>query len=261
MNLMARQFFQTGTDSHFDQILNLCENNTVKWSSLSETVLDLPRGWFELSRIKSEDRIDFMRDFWIDLLPYQPSSHQGVLDFFSSLEDVSVVVAKSDEEYHAFLVYSLQENQSFFCALPPATDKDLSELRFDVGIPLPRDYLSFLKVHNGLGRRGEFGLLPLEEIVHARKKVVEIASNPQRIIRTRGQIIDPSSLIPFFEIPGLNSFQCFFSDWCPGNEMGNVYLSGIDYIISDTSDRNEWTENLAFPTFLDWLMQYLEGVN
>ena len=41
--------------------------------------------------------------------------------------------------------------------------------------------------------------------------------------------------------------------------MGNVYLSGIDYTLSDVSDKKAWAENLAFPTFSEWLAYYLRG--
>ena len=36
-------------------------------------------------------------------------------------------------------------------------------------------------------------------------------------------------------------------------------LSGIDYTISDYMDRKGWADQLAFPTFLEWLAFYLEG--
>ena len=73
--------------------------------------------------------------------------------------------------------------------------------------------------------------------------------------------LDPHSLFPFYEEYGLGSFQCFNAEWYPGSEMGNVYFSGIDYTLSDISDRSTWSENLAYPTFLEWLTEFLEGMN
>ena len=49
---------------------------------------------------------------------------------------------------------------------------------------------------------------------------------------------------------------------CAGNnKMGNVHFSGIDYALSDISTRSTWEENFAFPTFLEWLGAFLQGMN
>ena len=94
----------------------------------------------------------------------------------------------------------------------------------------------------------------------ARQSVREILSYASQEVVWEGRMIDPENLIPFYEDYGLNSFQCFFADWYPNSEMGNVYLSGINYTISDTSDRRNWSEVKAFPHFLGWLVDYLEGM-
>jgi hypothetical protein len=43
--------------------------------------------------------------------------------------------------------------------------------------------------------------------------------------------------------------------------MGNIYFSGIETTVSDISDLKTWAENLAYPTFLEWLTAFLEGIN
>ena len=55
-------------------------------------------------------------------------------------------------------------------------------------------------------------------------------------------------------------FQCFFAAWTPNEQAENVYYSMIEKTPSDISDRNSWQENLAFPTFLDWLIFYKESI-
>jgi hypothetical protein len=42
--------------------------------------------------------------------------------------------------------------------------------------------------------------------------------------------------------------------------MGNLYCSGIEHKLSNYLNGDLWKENLAFPTFLDWLLFYLKEV-
>ena len=144
---------------------------------------------------------------------------------------------------------------------PPCGDADIQELRNEIDVSLPRDYLSFLKIHNGFGKLSEMGMLEIQEIADARRRVIEMILKTEKRVRSGELIVDAGALFPFFEALGLSSFQCFYSDWYPGSEMGNVYLSGIDYTISDVSNKKSWVENLAFPTFSEWLSYYLQGMN
>ena len=98
----------------------------------------------------------------------------------------------------------------------------------------------------------------LKEQLDAKRRLMEMVIRSERPLKSTIRI-DPGSLVPFYEAIGLSSFQCFYADWYPGNEMGNVYLSGIDYTISDFRDRKSWVDQKAFPTFLDWLAFFLEG--
>ena len=258
MNSLARKFYEKGSETNYQEVLILSENRRADWAEISEKNPDLPRGWFELSRISPEERIEFVRDFWFDLLPFNPVAYPSFVDFFSRLDDIAIVIARQEEGSQAEMVYSLADNSAFFRGLPPGGDEDLREMKSEIGVPLPRDYLSFLRIHNGFGKLSEMGVLRMEEIVDARRRTSDLVLSGEKTIRSRGRTVDPASLIPFYEAYGLSSFQCFFADWYPGSEMGNVYLSGIDYTISDTKG---WAENLAFPTFLEWLAYYLEGMN
>lgn len=261
MNSLACKFYEKGSEANYQEVFVLSECPQIQWSEISEKAPDLPRGWFELSRISAEERIEFSRDFWLDLLPFHPTATAALTDFFSSLDDVAVVVAKKDEELQPEIVYSLADNSSFFRGLPPAIDEDLREFKKEIGLNLPRDYLSFLKIHNGFGKLSDLGLLRIEDVGEARVRVQNLILKSEKTIRSGGSPVDPASLIPFFEAYGMSSFQSFFADWYPGSEMGNVYLSGIDYTISDTNDRKSWSENLAFATFSEWLAYYLQGMN
>jgi hypothetical protein len=253
MNSLARQFFARNS---FTAVHILSEIEDADWEEVSRLAFNLPKGWFELSRLDPKDRIEFVRDFWLERLPYHPSAHPAFFEFFEQLDDVAVVLTQTmqDEPFDSELVYSLADGSSFFRGRPPSAEGDLLALQQALEFHLPSDYAAFTSIHNGFGKLSEMGLLEIEEILNAKRRVAHL-------IEQGGLEIDPDSLIPFFEALGLASFQCFFADWYPGNEMGNVYLSGIDYTLSDVGNKKMWVENLAFPTFSEWLAYYLQGMN
>lgn len=263
MNSLVRQFFTGSKDNQFKEVLFLSEEPTITWEEVSKKAYNLPRGWYELSRISPRDRVEFTRDFWLDRIPYHPSAHPAFFEFFEQLDDVAVVLMRrnQDEPMDAELVYSFADNSSFFRGKPPCTDGEIQELKNEIEVNLPYDFLSFARIHNGFGKLSEMGLLEMEEISYTRRRVMDMLMRTEKQVRSGGKIVDPGALIPFYEALGLSSFQCFFTDWYPGIEMGNVYLSGIDYTLSDVTDKKAWAENLAFPTFSEWLAYYLQGMD
>ena len=258
MNRLVQEFYQaqgkTRSESPFVAVLALAECQK-SWAELQKLSPSLPRGYFELSRLSAEDRISFTRDFWLNLLPYHPRSHAKLLDFFAELDDVGPFLCqvKKGGEWKAEMVYSLRGDRSFFRGRPPCNSKGIEELIQEMNHSLPRDYLSFFRIHNGFGKLSEWGLLSVDEILDKKRELEAL------LVKTDRFRVDPSSLIPFYESPLGASWQCFYADWYPGSEMGNVYLSGIDYTISDYTDRKEWADQFAFPTFLEWLTTFLEG--
>jgi hypothetical protein len=263
MNSLIRQFFSGSKENQFKEVRFLNEEPNITWEEISKVAFDLPRGWFELSRVSPQDRIEFTRDFWLDRIPYHPSAHPAFFEFFEQLDDVAVVLMRKieGEPMDAELVYSFADNSSFFRGKPPCAEGDIQELKNEIEVSLPRDFLSFAKIHNGFGKLSEMGLLEIQEIADARRRVIEMILKTDKRVKSGELDVDPGALYPFFEALGLSSFQCFYSDWYPGSEMGNVYLSGIDYTISDVSNKKSWSENLAFPTFSEWLSYYLQGMN
>ena len=264
MNTLVRDFYRNKDkeEALFQGILFLSESSD-SWDVTSRKSSDLPRGWFELCRLPSEDRIEFVRDFWLNLLPYHPSFHIFLTEFFEQLDDVGVVMSQTSQQspWLVEMIYSLKDNSTFFRGLPPCSETELNELKNSIIVPLPHDYLAFLRIHNGLGKLSDLGLMKTGQVVGLKKRLMDQFLWGERSLKMGNQAIDPSSLIPFYESYGLGSYQCFFNEWYPGSEMGNVYLSGIDYTISDYRDRKEWVDQMAFPTFLDWLSFYLEGNN
>lgn len=256
MNPLSKQYYQVGGKSPFQEVLFLSDAKDLEWSALSEKVPELPRSWFELARISSKDRIEFVSNRWMDSLSFQPGASRGITRFFLNLDEIDVVVVKSDFLYSVEMVYSLSDNRSFFRGFPPLTEQDIRIFKAEINAHLPTDYFSFFRLHNGFGKLSEMGILPIDEIpkaIQTVREILECQTNAQNYL------INPEMLIPFFE--NLGSFQCFFSDWYPNSEMGNVFLSGIDYTVSDTTSREAWEEECAFATFIEWLSKYLEGIN
>ena len=258
MNQLVRDFYRTDSKEALHSVIFLTDG-AISWEEANQKTSTLPRGWYELCQLTSTDRIEFVQGFWLSLLPYHPIFHQFLSDFFEKLDDVGVVLSQSKKEapWVAEMIYSLKDNRSFFRGLPPGQESDLEELRSFLD-HLPFDYLSFLRIHNGFGRLSEMGLLQSDQVVEAKTHLMDQLLVSEPVLKVGEQVIDPSSLIPFYDY-GLGSYQCFFADWYPVNEMGNVYLSGIDYTLSNYMDRKEWADQLAFPTFLEWLTFYLEG--
>ncbi len=264
MNSLAKKFYEKGgvDGNRFRSCRFLHEEPQLQWSEVDSLGSDLPRSWFELSRIAPRDRVEFVCDFWLDRFPYHPQIHRAIVEFFELLDDVGVVLVQKEEDgpLQAELVYSLADSSTFFRGRAPCTEEDLLEMRSEVGIALPRDYLAFLRIHSGFGKMSEMGLLEVGQLAEAKRRVAHIILHSERPLRSGNKLVDPGSLIPFFEAIGLDSYQCFYTDWYPGSEMGNVYLSGIDYTISDTSHKQSLAEGLAFSTFSEWFIFYLQGM-
>jgi hypothetical protein len=262
MNNLAREFYRA--DGKIEPVFQgtlLLSEKEIGFDEACKMCPDLPRGWFELCRLSLDDRIEFVRDFWLNFLPYHPSFHLFLWDFFQKLDDIDIVLVQAAQNapWSSEMVYSLKDNRSFFRGLAPAKESDVDELKNAISIPLPRDYLSFLRIHNGFGKLSEIGLLRVDQVVDAKQRLMDQFLWAEKPLRVGNQDIDPGALIPFYESFGLGSYQCFFNDWFPVSEMGNVFLSGIDYTISDYTDRKGWADQMAFPTFLDWLSFFLEG--
>jgi hypothetical protein len=259
MNRLVQDFYQTkdAAEPVFRNVLFLSQS-ADHFEKLSALSTDLSRGWYELSRLKITDRIEFVRDFWLNMLPFRSSFYLFLVDFFNRLDDLDIVLTQicENKKWNTEMVYSLAGNKSFFRGLPPCAETTIDELRASF-VSLPHDYLSFLRIHNGFGKLSELGVLQASQVMKCKEQLTEQFIYSERLLRSGSMAVDPGLLIPFYESVG--SYQCFLSDWYPENEMGNVYLSEIDYTISEYRDRKEWADQRAFPAFLDWLAFYLEG--
>lgn len=227
---------------------------------------NLPRGWFELSRLDKEARLEFIRDFWLSKLLYIGSDtaryERKFEEFFENLEDIEIF-ATQDLEKHPFeihMVYSMEDATGFFQGGPPATPASIETLRKQFSnCNFPPDYLAFLEIHDGFSKYTDTGIIKVRKMPKAYQHLQELLKD-EVLVRPDGQVINPESLIPFYESFGLHSYQCFYADWYREDEMGNLYFSAQDRTISNFLNDERLEENLAFPTFLGWLAFYLEDI-
>ena len=145
MNSLVRDFYRKKDegDSSFSEVLFLSVW-APDWESAAARSGVLSRGWFELSRLSVADRIEFVRDFWLDSLPYRPSFHSFLTAFFEKLDDLDIVLtqAKKGSLWQVEMVYSLADQSSFFCGLPACSGGEIDEAEKPDGFASPR--LSFI---------------------------------------------------------------------------------------------------------------------
>lgn len=272
MDFHIKEFYQQFSDDfssgNFHKVIALNEAPDIPWDVLEKKVPKLNKGWWELSHLASEDRIEFTRDFWLATLPYHPKLQDFIIRFFSSLDDIAVFITQKqfDDEFEAQMVYSVANNGGFFRGFSPAEENEVSEFQKSfLDFIFPKDYLSFLHIHNGFCKATDStGIFKVESMVENYGRfqtMLETMSG--RVTTERGMSVNPKTLIPFYESFGMPFFQCFWGDWYPQNVvgMGNVYFSVTSQTISDPLNYEESTSlNMAFTTFIDWLMFYLERI-
>lgn len=268
MDLHAIEYYsvysEPGPHGHFHRVIPLHEEPLFSWEEATAIVPTLCRGWFELAHLPLADRIEFTRDFWVTKLPYHPCLNEFLTQFFASLDDVGIFITqqKYEDPFIPHLVYSLANNNGFFHGEIGATENEIIDLQKEFSnYILPQDYLAFLRIHNGFAKQTDTGIIPstkMKDCFIAFQKIIQ--EDEQPLMSAEGRVVNPSSLIPFYDSFGMPFFQCFWDEWYPGQEMGNIYYSTQTRTISTCQLQNEGAETLAFQTFTDWLMFYLEKI-
>lgn len=268
MDLHAVKYFSPysdpGPSGNFHQVIPLHDDPLLEWTDAQKMAPELCRGWYELAQLSVQDRIEFTRDFWLGKMPYHPNINRSITNFFASVDDVGIFLTqkKEDDFFIPHIVYSLADDSGFFHGESGASDVEIIRLQkeFPTYI-LPADYLAFLKIHNGFAKLTDTGLIPSTQIKEAYQDFQKMNQEGDVPITTiKGASVNPESLIPFYESFGMPFYQCFWGEWYPDQEMGNVYYSALARIIVPCDKQDESGETLAFQTFTDWLLFYLEKI-
>lgn len=268
MDQHIKEFYHrsSGDEPHrnFHSIIALHEAPDIDWKTIGGNVPALPRGWFELSHLSAKDRLEFTHDFWQTKLPFRNKFTQFIDRFFASLDDIGIFITqkKFDDPFEVDLVYSLKDNQGFYRGRPPISEMNLDTLlKFFSGFILPVDYLAFLQIHDGFNKTTDCtGIIPSKDMPNTYLNFIRMLQQSELpIVSSQGNTVDPKNLIPFYESFGMPFYQCFWAEWYPEQEMGNVYYSTDTKTISDAFSREPSSSKMAFPTFVDWLKFYLES--
>jgi hypothetical protein len=268
MNKIVEHFFhQSLQDSedaaHFYRVIPIHNTNKLSLDEIQTYLPTFPRGWFELSRVSTKDRIEFTREFWRSTLPYLPHCDEGIVSFFETLDEIAIFLIQSKENspFEAQMVYSLEDNTTFFHGNIPIQEPSLLNLHQGFGEDLlPNDYLAFLQIHDGFSKYTDTGLLTSDSIRNVYGEFQQLVSQLNIVETSSGNLVNTKKIIPFYESFGMHCYQCFYGEWYPEQEMGNLYFSGIDHTFSDFEDLENLEVNMAFPNFIDWLLFYLEKI-
>lgn len=258
-----RQYSDEGPSGNFHRVIALTDAPDVDWDVLCKKVPSLCKGWFELALLSRRDRIDFSRDYWLDKLPYRSGFSEFLPRFFDAMEDVEIFITQKsyDDPYEACIVYALK-GDSFYRGGAGATEEQIEKLqKLFPDYILPADYKAFLQIHNGFWKTTDStGILPINCLEPTGVEFQKLLAQQDRLLTTSGKEVNPRSLIPFYKSFGMPFYQCFWGEWYPAEEMGNVYYSDLTKSITYADGVESSPENMAFPTFLDWLMFYLEQI-
>jgi hypothetical protein len=268
MDKHIKTFFnQSSNDApngNYHEVIALHNLPEITWKEITNKAPVLPKGWYELSRLNIKDRIEFSRDFWLSKLPYHPLLNNFLNQFFNRLDDVGIFLVqhKWGDPFEAQMVYSLANDSGFYRGGIPASEQNISDLQksFSKYI-LPVDYLSFLQIHDGFWKTTDItGVTHSVYLYENYLNFREFLAKQGPLTTSKGDAVDPKSLIPFYETFGMPYYQCFWTEWYPEQEMGNIYYSSSMDNIYDAKVLGPSAEMMAFPTFTDWLMFYLEAI-
>ncbi|MGZ3633014.1 MAG: SMI1/KNR4 family protein [Parachlamydiaceae bacterium] len=269
MDYHIDEFYQRISDEaprgNFHDVIPLHQKNNISWNEVLEKVPHIPKGWFELTHVSPKDRIDFVYDRWSNILSYNLKLEKCLESFFKSLDDIGIFLVQNkwEDPYEVEMVYSLSGNNGFYRGGPPLDEAAITALKklFSKWM-LPEDFLAFTRLHDGFWKTTDCtGITRSSKLLEQYEKFQAALALEPSISTTKGDPVDPKSLIPFYESFGMPFYQCFWGEWYPEQEMGNVYYSSESKTISDVKCANLDSETLAFPTFNDWLAFYLERVD
>ncbi len=268
MDRHIKEFYSPFSDEtpsgNFHSVIALHDEPHFSWEEIAAKAPRMCKGWYELTKLSPRDRLEFLCDYWLTKLPYHPDFKDFLIKFFGSLDNIGVFLVQKqfDDPYTAELVYSCLGGTGFYRGVSGASEEEITKLQQAFpNYTFPQEYLKFLQIHNGFSKATDStGLLPCQSLKETYLNFQERLSLQETVMTQSGKPVEPKALIPFYESFGMPYYQCFYGEWYPEQEMGNVYYSVESGAVSDMKGTDKSSERMAFPTFLDWLMFYMEPV-
>lgn len=258
------QFSDQNPEGQFHKVIVLHDAPDSEFDVIAKSLPPECKGWLELAQLPTVDRIELVKEFWLCNLKDNPRLAQFLLAFFDTIEDIGIFITQHrfDDPLECHMVYSLPNDSGFFRGkLPALENKILSVQNYFSEWVLPSDYIGFLQVHDGFAKTTDStGITSTDSLIENYNRFQDHLLTLDTLYTTNSNIVNPRTLIPFYESFGMPFYQCFWGEWHPEGEMGNVYYSGITHTIIDPEVETGKAEQMAFPTFGDWLIFYLESV-
>jgi hypothetical protein len=259
------EFSEERPSGNFHKVIALHEKQDHKWEEIKTIAPVISKGWWELSKLNKIERIDLLQQYWEKKMELFPKFCKFIAGFFSDLDDIGIYLTQKtfDDSFDVQMVYSLKDNVGFFRGHPPATDESIARLKNEFsGVIFPEDYLAFQQIHNGFYKTTDSTGLTKTNMMKPSYETFQKFFTENEVIHTgKGIVVNPRKLIPFYTSFGMPFYQCFWEEWYPEQEMGNVYCSINTKTVSNICDAEAAEENLSFPSFSDWLTFYLERVD
>lgn len=259
------QFSDQNPQGQFHKVIVLNDIPDGDFDLIARRLPPECKGWLELAQLPLSDRIELMKEFWMCKMKEHPRFIQFLLTFFDTICDIDIFITQHhfDDPLECHMVYSLPNDTGFFRGKLPATENQVLGLQdyFSEWV-LPSDYIAFLQVHDGFAKTTDCtGVTPSDKLIESYERFQNYLNEHESLHTTLGKDVDPRTLIPFYESFGMPYYQCFWGEWHPEAEMGNVYYSSLAHTINDPDSNTGNPEQMAFPTFADWLIFYLERVS
>ncbi|MCB1085015.1 MAG: SMI1/KNR4 family protein [Chlamydiia bacterium] len=246
---MKKRIFKYFKD---EKPISLSDEPGLSWEEALNRCPRLTKPWYELSRLEPMVRFEFVRDYWINALPYHPQTLEALDRFFAGVDEIAMIGVKSG----VYTTYSMKGEAPFFMGGPPLKDDEIEGLKEAIDFPLPEDFLKFYRIHNGFLKAGDTGVFSsgvlIEEAGRFQTLGVELKSGNKKA--------RADSFLPFYRSFGLDVYQCFYEEWATDAGVGNVLCSLSEKAFSESPITRDGERSLAFPTFTEWLSFYLEDI-
>lgn len=258
------QFSDATPQGNFHKVIALHDAPDGDFETLAQVLPPTCRGWLELAQLPLSDRIELTREFWLCKMREHPRLTQFLIRFFDNIDDIGIFITQRhfDDPLEGHMVYSQPNDSGYFRGMPPASEEELLKIQnyFKEWV-LPADYLSFLQIHGGFAKTTDItGLIPTCKLANHYENFQRVLEQKELLLLSGQRPIDPKMLLPFYESFGMPFYQCFWAEWHPEGEVGNVYYSGLTHTINEPKSEVSEADNMAFPTFADWLIFYLERI-
>ncbi len=233
------------------------------WSSLSKIIPLLPRGWYELTKFSSEERINLVKEFWLSQLCQSSIEYDEIAkidDFFNCLEDIVICAFQDCYERHfnVKMIYLIKNSNIFFSGNPPFSSC-YDNLRLQLWNDLPKSYYNFFNIHDGFSCYDDLGIISTKKISRIYYQFQDYLEK-EELISTYKEL-NLSSFIPFYGGSLIHSYQCFLVNLSFDKEEPlNVpflenNLKDLNSLLIDSD--SSLFENNIFSSFIAWLGYYL----